>query len=83
LESAFWLLDDKVNSINDVLFANLDLNKNKNKKERNITSIVDMERQLIIDTLEKCQNNKHKAAELFGISERTLYRKIKKNNLLY
>lgn len=40
-------------------------------------SLNDLQRQAIIDTLAKVQNNREKAAKLLGIGERTLYRKIK------
>jgi len=44
-------------------------------------SLNDLERQAIIDTLAKVQNNREKAAKLLGIGERTLYRKIKEYNI--
>ena len=36
-----------------------------------------LERQAIIDALEQTNRNRRKAAELLGIGERTLYRKLK------
>ncbi len=45
------------------------------------TSLNDLEKQAIIDTLAKTQNNREKAAKLLGIGERTLYRKIKEYNI--
>ncbi len=39
------------------------------------------ERQLIELALERCQHSRRKAAQLLGISERTLYRKIQRYNL--
>ena len=44
-------------------------------------SLGDLEKQAIIDTLAKTQNNREKAAKLLGIGERTLYRKIKEYNI--
>ena len=44
-------------------------------------SLDDLEKQAIIDTLAKVQNNREKAAKLLGIGERTLYRKIKEYNI--
>jgi two-component system response regulator HydG len=41
------------------------------------TSLEEMERRLIRDTLETMGGNRAQAAEALGISERTLYRKIK------
>lgn len=39
------------------------------------------ERQLIELALDRCQHSRRKAAQLLGISERTLYRKIQRYNL--
>ena len=46
------------------------------KEIRNI-SMQEMEKELIRSTLEKYYGNRRKSAEALGISERTLYRKIK------
>jgi len=44
-------------------------------------SLNELERQAIIETLAKTENNREKAAKILGIGERTLYRKIKEYNL--
>ncbi|MBN1804664.1 MAG: sigma-54-dependent Fis family transcriptional regulator [Sedimentisphaerales bacterium] len=44
-------------------------------------SLNDLEKQAIMDTLEKTKGNREKAAKILGIGERTLYRKIKEYNL--
>lgn len=44
-------------------------------------SLNDLEKQAIIDTLDRTKNNREKAAKILGIGERTLYRKIKEYNL--
>jgi len=44
-------------------------------------SLNELEKQAIIDTLAKTDNNREKAAKILGIGERTLYRKIKEYNL--
>ena len=44
-------------------------------------SLDEMERKLIIETLDNSQNNRRLAAEHLKISERTLYRKIKEYGL--
>ncbi len=44
-------------------------------------SLEDTQREVIRRTLEQCNNNRKAAAEKLGISERTLYRKIKEFNL--
>ena len=41
----------------------------------------ELEKQAIVDTLAKTDNNREKAAKILGIGERTLYRKIKEYNL--
>ena len=45
-------------------------------------SIADKEKELIIKALEKNNNRRKKAAEELGISERTLYRKIKEYDIV-
>lgn len=44
-------------------------------------SLTDMERKLIIEALHRSKGNRRAAARALGISERTLYRKIKEYNL--
>jgi two-component system response regulator HydG len=44
-------------------------------------SLNELEKQAIIETLAKTNNNREKAAKILGIGERTLYRKIKEYNL--
>jgi DNA-binding NtrC family response regulator len=44
-------------------------------------SLVDKEKELIVKALEKCKGKRKIAAKELGISERTLYRKIKEFNL--
>lgn len=44
-------------------------------------SLNELEKQAIIDTLIKTDNNREKAAKILGIGERTLYRKIKEYNI--
>ena len=41
----------------------------------------DMEREVIVTVLESVEWNRRQAAELLGIGERTLYRKVKKYGL--
>jgi len=44
-------------------------------------TLSELEKQAIIDTLARTGNNRQIAAEILGIGERTLYRKIKEYNL--
>ncbi|MFH1893434.1 MAG: sigma-54 dependent transcriptional regulator [Candidatus Zixiibacteriota bacterium] len=45
------------------------------------STLQQMERQMIADALEKVGGNRRKAAEMLGIGQRTLYRKIKEYDL--
>lgn len=49
--------------------------------QKEITTVAEMEKELILKTLEKTQNNKTKAAEILGISSRTLRNKLKEYSL--
>ncbi|MCH7618438.1 MAG: sigma-54-dependent Fis family transcriptional regulator [Candidatus Marinimicrobia bacterium] len=51
-----------------------------NKEVGNI-SMQDMEKELIISTLDKYRGNRRMSSESLGISERTLYRKIKEYDI--
>jgi two-component system response regulator FlrC len=46
-----------------------------------IKTVAEMEKDLILRTLEKTQDNKTKAAEILGISSRTLRNKLKEYSL--
>ena len=81
LGSAFMMLGEEVNSIKDAITVNYDEQKDEHKIINKIITIEEMERLLINEALEKCQNNKRKASQLLGISERTLYRKIKEHDI--
>jgi len=50
-------------------------------ESRSLSTMEEMERRLIEDTLRRYHGNKRKAAKSLKISERTLYRKIKEYNL--
>ncbi|RKY83164.1 sigma-54-dependent Fis family transcriptional regulator [candidate division KSB1 bacterium] len=56
-------------------------NEKMAKRKEEQVSLRDMERELIRKTLEQCNWNKRKAAQILKISERTLYRKIDEYNL--
>ncbi len=53
----------------------------KAAKDLSGMSLNEIEKQAIIDTLNRTGNNREKAAKILGIGERTLYRKIKEYNL--
>jgi DNA-binding NtrC family response regulator len=82
------LLELKTNimEIKNLLISNIHLGKNillppsKTDIDNNKT-LRELERQAIIKALEKTNNNKRQAAKSLGISERTLYRKMKEYNL--
>ncbi|MFV0469306.1 MAG: helix-turn-helix domain-containing protein, partial [Dysgonomonas sp.] len=50
-------------------------------QEDDTYSLADMEKQMIIRTLEKYRGRRKPAADELKISERTLYRKIKEYNI--
>jgi DNA-binding NtrC family response regulator len=71
--AAFQILNDEINSIKDAMLVyQIDKQPSKDK----IPTLKEMERQMIIQTLEHCRHNKRETAQILGISERTLYRKI-------
>jgi two-component system, NtrC family, response regulator HydG len=41
----------------------------------------EMERRYILEVVEECQGHRHRAADILGISERSLYRKLKEYGL--
>ncbi len=45
------------------------------------SSLADIEKQVIIETLKYCNNNKSEAARVLGIAEKSIYNKIKKYQL--
>ena len=53
----------------------------KTPKNLSITSLKELEKQAIIEALERTNGNREKAAKTLGIGERTIYRKIKEYNL--
>ncbi len=53
----------------------------ENRTEPKTESVTDMEKELIKSALVKSNGNKRKAAKSLGMSERTLYRKLKKYDL--
>ena len=68
-----------VNEDNDDDFT-LDIDMEETQKTESL-SLTNNEKELIIKALEKHNGRRNKAAEELGISQRTLYRKIKQYNL--
>lgn len=58
----------------------VDIDMEESEKENSL-SLVNNEKELIIKALEKHKGRRNKAADELGISQRTLYRKIKQYNL--
>jgi DNA-binding NtrC family response regulator len=50
--------------------------------ERPLPSLSEIERELIVEALKRYNGNRRKSAERLGISERTLYRKLKEYELI-
>ena len=57
-----------------------DIDLEEEPKEESL-SLINNERDLIVKALEKHNGRRNKAADELGISQRTLYRKIKQYNL--
>jgi hypothetical protein len=68
-----------VNEDNDDDFT-LDIDMEEPQKTESL-SLTNNEKELIIKALEKHNGRRNKAADELGISQRTLYRKIKQYNL--
>ena len=68
-------------SENEITLVSHDNTKNKPKESGSSFSLADHEKMLIKKSLEKHKGKRKLAAEQLGISERTLYRKIKEFNL--
>lgn len=49
-------------------------------REKNISKLSDINKELILQTLENTDGNKRKAAQILGISRNTIYRTLKKYN---
>jgi len=55
--------------------------RNKKEESKTILPLNEMEKEAIINALDKTRGSKRKAAKMLNISERTLYRKIKEYNI--
>ena len=62
-------------------YINVHENNNSETKGDRIPSLAEVEKQMIINALERYEGNRRLAAKALRISERTLYRKIKEYNL--
>ena len=69
---------NKTNDDTDVVYV---LENEKNNDHRETLSLQEKEKELIIKAIQKHNGKRKLAAEELGISERTLYRKIKEYNL--
>lgn len=82
LERAYTLSDGKHISLEDLqLPVQFPLANSKNTTQGLDDYLISMERQVIIDALEKAQGNKTLAAKILGISFRTLRYRLKKLGL--
>lgn len=61
--------------------VSIDLNKPKNKVQKEITTLEDMEYKMIRETMDKFEGNMSLVAQQLGISRQTLYNKIKRYEL--
>ena len=78
IEKAVILSDNSI--LNEDSFS---LNQNTNKHKRNIgnLTIEEMEKEMIIDCIEKEKGNMSNVSKKLGITRQTLYNKLKKYNL--
>jgi two-component system NtrC family response regulator len=78
MERAVVIARDQYITINDLPFNE---NSKKILSGPLRESVEELEKQLIVESMEKTQDNQTKAAEILGISERMLRYKLKKYNL--
>ncbi|MCB9500281.1 MAG: sigma-54 dependent transcriptional regulator [Chitinophagales bacterium] len=69
-------VENPVKNVDTVLIRNND-NFNESEEIEETHSLADMEKMMIVRSLEKYKGKRKDAADELGISERTLYRKIK------
>ncbi len=74
-----WLLEDVPYELQS---DNNSDSRDSTDEDRPIPSLSEMERNLISKALDRFQGNRRKSAEALGISERTLYRKLKEYELI-
>lgn len=65
----------------DEVSFELSKSKNKNKIQKEITTLEDMEYKMIRETIDKFEGNMSLVAQQLGISRQTLYNKIKRHEL--
>ncbi|MCX7735338.1 MAG: sigma-54 dependent transcriptional regulator [Candidatus Kapabacteria bacterium] len=73
----------EIEELNTYLISNNDLNKADTDKkiDFNLLKLDELEKRAIIEALKSSSGNRRIAANLLGISERTLYRKINELNI--
>ena len=59
------------------LGVRLEPSYNEDADDHRLTTLEEVERRYIKRVLQECKGHRHKAAEILGISERNLYRKLK------
>ena len=70
-----------INEINTLDEVSIDLNKSKSKVRKEITTLEEMEYNMIKETIDKFEGNMSLVAQQLGISRQTLYNKIKRYEL--
>lgn len=66
-----------------IIQQNQEISSRNNPALNDVMPISELEKEAIINALNKTRGNKRKAAELLNLSERTLYRKLKDYNIKY
>jgi DNA-binding NtrC family response regulator len=84
IERAIILSDDQCITPKDLpltLKVEPERSKENGGATNNIRSLQDLEKNYILKVLEECGGNRVKAARAMNLSERTLYRKLKKHHI--
>jgi len=76
IERAVALSDDKLLTKSDI-FLHGTYSADIKEEKFSVIPLADMEKKLIYKALEKCNGNKTKAAEMIGVTSRTLRNKLK------
>ncbi|SFD22503.1 sigma-54-dependent Fis family transcriptional regulator [Clostridium uliginosum] len=85
VERDYYLSDDELININNVNYVEITENTVENKlieEETEVIPIKNLEKKAIEDAIKKCNGNIQMTSKLLNIGRATLYRKIKKYNII-
>ena len=78
IEGSVQLNTGNVLTLDQVQHYLLPMNPDEHEKTRHFSSVVEFEKQMIIDALKKHHGNRSETAKALGMSRRTLYRRMTK-----